>query len=44
MVQNSVDAGTLGELSVDDDYLYICVIAGGAGSATWKRAALSQSP
>lgn len=37
---SAVDAGTLGELSVDDDYLYICVVAGGAGSATWKRLAL----
>lgn len=42
--QSSIDAGALGEFSVDDDYLYICVIAGGAGSAVWKRIAMMQSP
>lgn len=33
--------GTLAETSVDDDYLYICVTAGEAGSARWKRVALN---
>jgi hypothetical protein len=30
-------AGTAGELSYDDDYLYVCVSTGGSGSAIWKR-------
>jgi len=42
--QSSVDAGTVGEMSVDDDYLYICVTTGGVGLATWKRTAILQSP
>ena len=42
--QSSVDAGTVGEMSVDDDYLYICVTTGGVGSASWKRTAILQSP
>ncbi|RLD56518.1 MAG: hypothetical protein DRI97_07290 [Bacteroidetes bacterium] len=42
--QSSVDAGALGEFSVDDDYLYVCVVAGSAGSAVWKQTALLQSP
>lgn len=42
--QSSVDAGQVGEMSVDDDYLYICVTTGGAGLATWKRTAILQSP
>jgi hypothetical protein len=37
-------AGSLGETSVDDDYFYVCVVAGGVGSATWKKIALTQSP
>jgi hypothetical protein len=37
-------AGTVGEQSIDDDYLYICVATGGAGAATWKKVALMQSP
>lgn len=42
--QSAVDAGTLGELSIDDDYMYVCVIAGGAGSATWKKIPLILNP
>ena len=41
--QSSVDAGALGEMSIDDDYLYVCVVAGGAGAATWKRTAILQT-
>jgi hypothetical protein len=41
---SSSDAGTVGQRSIDDDYLYICVATGGAGAATWKKIALTQSP
>jgi len=41
---SSSDAGTVGQRSIDDDYLYICVATGGAGAATWKKTALMQSP
>jgi hypothetical protein len=37
---SSVDAGILNEMSVDDDYLYICVQGGSAGSAIWKKSLL----
>lgn len=33
---SAVDAGVLGEISFDDDFLYICVEAGAAGFAKWK--------
>lgn len=39
-----VDAGTLHQLSVTDDYLYVCVSPGTEpGTATWKKLALTQS-
>ena len=41
--QTGTDAGILGELSIDDDYMYICVIEGGATVAVWKKIALSQT-
>lgn len=37
---SSVDAGELWETSIDDDYLYICVQAGTAGNAIWKKTVL----
>ena len=40
---SSSSSGMLGELSVDDDFIYICVSAGTAGSATWKRFQLHQT-
>ena len=33
--------GVLGQILFDDNYIYICTVAGSPGSATWKRAALS---
>ena len=36
------NAGALGEIYIDDDFLYICVVAGEAGNATWKKAMLMQ--
>lgn len=37
---SSTSAGTVGEMSVSDDYLYICVASGIAGSARWKKTIL----
>jgi hypothetical protein len=39
--QSGVDAGLVGTLSYDDDYLYICTTGGAVGVAVWKRVALS---
>ncbi|MFZ4706293.1 MAG: hypothetical protein ACOYMF_09840 [Bacteroidales bacterium] len=36
-------AGKWKELSLDDDYLYICVYAGIAGVAIWKKTLLFQT-
>lgn len=41
---SATDEGYLGQTSIDDDYIYVCVVAGVAGSATWKKIALNQSP
>ncbi len=38
---SSTDAGQLGETAFDNDYIYVCVSAGGAGAATWKRTPLT---
>lgn len=40
---SSVDAGTLTNMSMDDDYLYICVATGIATEARWKKALLFES-
>jgi len=40
---SGVDAGILGELSIDDDYLYICTTGGAIGVAVWKKIALTQT-
>ena len=37
---SATDQGQLLEMSIDDDFLYICVQAGEAGNASWKRAPL----
>jgi len=36
--QTGVDAGVFGEISLEDDYLNICVTPGIAGVAVWKKA------
>lgn len=38
--QTGVDAGFLHEMSIVDDYLYVCVKAGTAETAIWKRTIL----
>lgn len=38
------DAGTYGQTSLDDDYLYVCVQTGTAGNAIWKKIPLVESP
>lgn len=37
---SSLDAGTVGEISIENDFIYVCVQAGIAGSAIWKKAVL----
>ena len=37
---SAADPGVLLQMSVTDDYLYVCVKAGEAGQALWKRAIL----
>lgn len=41
---SGADAGILGETAIDDDYLYVCVVAGAVGYATWKKIALTYAP
>ena len=38
---SDVHPGTLAEISIDDDFFYICVRPGEAGAATWKRTPLN---
>lgn len=37
---SAADPGVLLQMSVSDDYLFVCVKAGVAGQAVWKRAIL----
>lgn len=41
--KSSLDAGYFGEKSLTDDYLYVCVQAGTAGNAKWKRMLMFES-
>lgn len=38
-----IDAGTKGDISITDDYLYVCVVTGDAGEAVWKKTILFQT-
>ncbi len=38
---SAADAGFLGQLSQDGSFLYVCVVAGAGGAATWMKTALS---
>jgi hypothetical protein len=35
------DAGFYGQMSSDGSFLYICIVAGTAGTATWMKSALT---
>ena len=41
--QSATHAGTFGEMSLSDDYLFLCVKTGTAGNAIWKRTSLHQT-
>ena len=34
---SATDAGTVGDISITDDYIYFCVQTGTAGHAIWKK-------
>jgi hypothetical protein len=36
----ATDAGTFGDVSLTDDYVYVCVQTGTTGNAIWKKAVL----
>jgi hypothetical protein len=36
-----VDAGKVPQFSITDDWLYVCVLAGAAGVAIWKKLPLN---
>jgi hypothetical protein len=40
---SAVDAGRVGEIWIDNDYLYLCVSAGTAGNALWKKIPLMRA-
>lgn len=40
---SSLDAGTIKDISLGDDYLYICTQTGTAGNAIWKKIPLFKS-
>ena len=40
---SSTDAGTFGDISITDDYIYFCVQTGEAGSAIWKKSVVFQT-
>ena len=40
---SSVDAGTWGQVSLADDYVYYCVKTGTAGNAIWKKVIMFQT-
>ena len=41
--KTGVDAGVYGQISITDDYIYVCVQTGVAGVAIWKRSVLFQT-
>jgi hypothetical protein len=40
---SATHAGKFGEMSLSDDYLFLCVKTGSAGNAIWKRTTLHQT-
>ncbi len=41
--QSAIHAGKFGEMSLSDDYLFLCVKTGTAGNAIWKKTSLHQT-
>lgn len=37
---SALDPGVVGEVTIDDDFMYVCVESGSAGNARWKRTPL----
>jgi hypothetical protein len=40
---SATDAGTFGDISLTDDYVYYCVQTGTAGNAIWKKSVMFQT-
>jgi hypothetical protein len=40
---SATDPGNFGEMSLSDDYLFLCVKTGTAGNAIWKKTSLHQT-
>lgn len=40
---SALDAGTFKQMSLGDDYLYVCTQTGTAGNAIWKKTPLFKS-
>ena len=38
-----IDAGTFGDISLTNDYVYFCVQSGSAGTAIWKKSIMFQT-
>jgi hypothetical protein len=41
--KTGVDSGYYRQISITDDYLFICVVEGEAGTAIWKKTILFQT-
>ena len=40
---SAIDAGTFGDISLTDDYMYVCTQTGTAGNAIWKKVVMFQT-
>ena len=40
---SATDAGTFGNMSLTDDYMYVCTQTGTAGNAIWKKMVMFQT-
>lgn len=41
---SAIHPGTKGQVSMDDDYFYLCTQTGESGNAIWKRMPIFKSP
>lgn len=39
----AVDSGSFGQISITDDYMYVCTKTGTAGNAIWKKVVMFQT-